>query len=128
METPLRTIYLATKEDGRLKIIGPGGEIVKKEKEDRSQHYAATYPKLFTTHTLAKQLNWTEGNTTKEGGFQPSRRFYAAFDVLTKLILPGAASPTELEGLNQREVVAVAEGASEAAAAVAKHHAHTRRE
>jgi hypothetical protein len=116
--TPFRMIYLATKESGKLQIAGPGGKIVEAVLGGTSQLAVATSPKLFTTHTLAMQLNWTRGNVSKEGGFEPSKRFHAAFDVLTKLILPGAASPTELEGLNQREVNAVAEGASEAAATV----------
>jgi hypothetical protein len=41
---------------------------------------------------------------------QPTDRFYIAFKVLTEVILPGAATPSELEGLNQRTVNAVAEG------------------
>jgi hypothetical protein len=80
---------------------------------------------LFTAHSLARQLNWVHENPAKGNPFQPSNRFNAAFDVLTKLILPGAASPTELEGLNQRDSIAVAEGAGEAAATVAKQRVHS---
>ncbi len=97
--TPPRNFYLATKEDGKLKIIRPGGETVKDVIKQMSRPLGGTSVKLFTTNTLAEHLNWTVGGSKAKDGLQPSRRFYAAFDVLTKLILPGAASPTELHSL-----------------------------
>ncbi len=67
---------------------------------------------LFTTYTLAKNLGWVVQVDRNESGQQPSKRFYAAFKVLTELILPEAVSPKELEGMTQKDVVTVADAAS----------------
>ncbi len=49
--TPHHNVYLATRENGKLKIIGPGGEEVK---EAMSSDRGTT----FTSHTLADHLGW----------------------------------------------------------------------
>ncbi len=91
--TPPRNIYLALKENGKLKIIGPGGKMVeelfKEAKVENSGtffHRERTSHKFFTTNTLAEHLNWTVGGSKAKDGLQPSRRFYAAFDVLTLIL------------------------------------------
>jgi hypothetical protein len=96
----LHTIYLATRKNGKLKIVGPGGEEVKEARRARSGH-------AFTTHTLAEHLGWIKAN---EAATRSTDRFHIAFKALTELILPGAATPSELEGLNQRIINDVAEG------------------
>ncbi len=102
-KTPPYTIYLARRGGGNLQIIGPGGREVE---EAMSLHTTTT----FTAYALAEHLGWTHAGTNREAGTQPSRRFYAAFKALTELILPGAATPSEREGLNQRTINDVAEG------------------
>ncbi len=92
-ETPIHFIYLAERDKGELKIIGPGGREVQ---EARSSNRWTT----FTAHTLAKHLGWT---LARGDDLKPSPRFYTAFNVLTKLILPGAATPSELVGCELRD-------------------------
>ena len=102
-DTPPHNIYLASRNNGKLKIIGPGGaEVI----EATSTHSGLT----FTAYSLADHLGWVKKGGNKAADQQPTHRFHTAFRVLTQLILPGAATPSELEGLNQRTVNAVAEG------------------
>ncbi len=100
-ETAPHNVYLAERDKGKLRITGPGGREVKEAR-------CTPTPYTFTTHTLAQHLGWMR---VKGEHKQPTDRFYTAFNVLTQLILTGAATPSELEGLNQRTINDVAEGA-----------------
>ncbi len=95
--TPHHATYFAIRDKGTLKIIQPN----RKELEEMmSVLEGRTSFKLFTTNTLAKHLGWTTIDDRQPNGKQPSKRFLTAFSVLTQLFLTGAATPSELEGLN----------------------------
>ncbi len=68
---------------------------------------------LFTTYTLAKNLGWTKDHTSRNKDEQsPNSRFEAAFKVLIELLLPEAVSSKELEGITQKDAIAVANAVS----------------
>lgn len=113
-ETPTRTVYLATKQNGKLRIIGPGGKEVEEARSD------VTRP-TFTVLTLAKHLHWTKG---QPADLRASDRFYAAFNALAHLILPGAVAPKDLEGLPQKTVMTIAAATKEQGDKVAKQRSH----
>src|SRR3989304_7332957 len=72
-ETPTRTVYLATREDDKPRIIGPGGQAVEAAMSSRGGG-------TFTATTLAEHLGWVK-NSTRDGS-QPTTRFHAAFNAL----------------------------------------------
>jgi hypothetical protein len=107
-KTPRHTIYMARKEKGKIKIYQPQHKEVR---DAMSAHRERTSAQslIFTTYTLAKNLGWVRRDElNNEDGQRPSRRFDAAFKVLTELILPEAVLSKELEGMTQKDVVKVA--------------------
>ncbi len=123
-KTPNHNIYIARRDNGKLQIIGPSGKEVEdamapfRKSANKSQGGMSTLRgSTFTAHTLAAHLGWIR---SKGDEHSPTDRFYTGFNVLTKLILPGAATPSELEGLNQRAINDVAEGTKNVADDVTK--------